>query len=375
MTKICEMAAVMQKAIRIEESEAFRDKEQIARLETENKTLRELLMIGYDNSGELSKMDKNIQVGQSTVFGNPCRSSLNSSGNIDTESLAMTDDEEHHFIANDMNTSVIENQSFKLETFLSQQKIVQDRDSRSSKTSLSESVSSSDSSHNESAERISVSDIRFNLKASSPVGSGKDEGVVSKHEKQQLPPTTKSNVSQPQQTSAKENSPSTESNVPLSNSTDNPESSELDETVVDATELNNSSDEENDILTNHDDMDTTIKTETTSSLFENDVSDFSEDTGTLTRTKKTSNSEDDDEDELFDAETLKRHKNKSPRASSETSSSNGIQCNKTELKSDVNANTGDRSALKVSGVLGSTSDIGTSNSTVLAADMENNVKC
>lgn len=154
---------MMQRAIRMDETGSNADKQRIAQLETENKTLRELLMIGVGNSGEVARFDKSTQVdlryAPSAIGGRGAGSEtgLNSFGGAG-------DEEDHHFVKNDdeMNSSVIENKGFKLENFL------QDSDGagqrltnplRTSSRSREDSVGSSTDSSvslNESAERIYV---------------------------------------------------------------------------------------------------------------------------------------------------------------------------------------------------------------------------
>ena len=101
MSKICEMATVMKCAISSEESQAYRDQERMTQLEVENGTLRELLLIGARQSGELSRVERGTQAG----------GGLGAVGGTGEEEEA-----EHHFVANDdMNSSVIENQDFSME--------------------------------------------------------------------------------------------------------------------------------------------------------------------------------------------------------------------------------------------------------------------
>ena len=163
------MAAIMQKAIRIDETEAMRNREHLAQLETENKTLRELLLISYQASREVSKMDRSVQA---NIV--PPVASLDSSGNHDTESQgATTDDEEHHFLANDMNASVIENKSF---TFGAPDKASSPVSTWGRDTTGS--LGSDVSSHNDSSsseDKISLQDVAVTVTSGSQ--SNVDQGT------------------------------------------------------------------------------------------------------------------------------------------------------------------------------------------------------
>ena len=62
MDKICEMAAVMQRAATMDEESANALRERVTQLDTENKTLRQLLKISYKQSRELTHCEAQVQV-------------------------------------------------------------------------------------------------------------------------------------------------------------------------------------------------------------------------------------------------------------------------------------------------------------------------
>ena len=56
------MAAVMQRAVKVDESKSIAMRERLAELQTENRTLRELLKISYKQSREVTHLDRCVQV-------------------------------------------------------------------------------------------------------------------------------------------------------------------------------------------------------------------------------------------------------------------------------------------------------------------------
>lgn len=70
MDKICEMAAVMQQAIQIDENTGQESHELISQLEHENKTLRELLRAAYVNVPRPVTNDEEVQTDLSRLFDN-----------------------------------------------------------------------------------------------------------------------------------------------------------------------------------------------------------------------------------------------------------------------------------------------------------------
>ena len=61
MNKICEMAAVMQQAIQLDDESSQASQETVSRLTQENKTLRELLQMAYVNSPRPDTQDSEVQ--------------------------------------------------------------------------------------------------------------------------------------------------------------------------------------------------------------------------------------------------------------------------------------------------------------------------
>ena len=56
------MAAVMQRAVKVDEEKSSAMRSRLAELQTENQTLRELLKISYKQSREVTHLDRCVQV-------------------------------------------------------------------------------------------------------------------------------------------------------------------------------------------------------------------------------------------------------------------------------------------------------------------------
>lgn len=66
------MAAVMQRAVKVDEEKSSAMRSRLAELQTENQTLRELLKISYKQSREVTHLDRCVQVAISPFISIYC---------------------------------------------------------------------------------------------------------------------------------------------------------------------------------------------------------------------------------------------------------------------------------------------------------------